>query len=161
MPIAFDTIESKLHRQEFPNLSSLESYFKRMILNAKEYNEKGSEIFEDAERLRKALSNYMTKHNPAYKLIAGYSTLPTPIPADLNGASDGKGEADTSAAQPSAMKKKPSRPSKPVETPARRSSATPALPDSQYASVSYQGLTFQQAQEKIVEDLIREKELPE
>jgi len=35
MPIAFDTIEGKLNRHEFPDLTSLESYFKRMISNAR------------------------------------------------------------------------------------------------------------------------------
>src|SRR3981189_535327 len=64
MPIAIDTIESKLTRREFPTLTTLESYFKRMVSNAKDYNQKGSEIYDDAERIRKALSNYMTKHNP-------------------------------------------------------------------------------------------------
>ena len=79
MPIALSTIETKLKRSEFPTLTSLESYFKRMISNAKEYNERGSVIHDDAERLRKALSNYMTKTNPAYK-TPGFVCQPTPLP---------------------------------------------------------------------------------
>ena len=97
MPIALDTIEGKLKRHEFPNLTTLESYFKRMIQNAKEYNEKGSQVYDDAERIRKALSNFMTKTNPAYKLIPGYVAFPTPLPDQADGAAsdeDVDGEPD-------------------------------------------------------------------
>jgi hypothetical protein len=85
MPIALDTIEEKLKRHEFETLEQLESYFKRMISNAKDYNQRGSEIYDDSERLRKALSNVMVKINPAYQK-AGYSAYPTPLPSDGRGA---------------------------------------------------------------------------
>jgi hypothetical protein len=163
MPIALDTIESRLSRREFPNLTTLESYFKRMITNAKEYNEKGSEIYEDAERLRKALSNFMTKNNPAYK-TTGYIAFPTPLPEeDAIGGSDidAEGEVDPEAEAPP-VKRKPGRPPKnPVAHAAQRLSTTPVIYESHYAGISYSGLTFQQAQEKIVADMIRHKEDPE
>lgn len=38
-----------------------------MIANAKEFNERSSLIFEDAERIRKAISNFMPRFNPRYK----------------------------------------------------------------------------------------------
>lgn len=50
-----------------------------MVQNAKEFNATSSKIYEDAERLRKALSNFMPKHNPAYK-DQEYRAVPTPIP---------------------------------------------------------------------------------
>ncbi|KUJ24337.1 Bromodomain-containing protein-like protein [Mollisia scopiformis] len=165
MPIAIDTIEAKLRRREFPNLSVLESWFKRMISNAKEYNERGSEIYDDSERLRKALSNFMTRHNPAYK-TPGYVALPVPIqstshidgPASDNEA-DAEGEPDPEVEAPVVVKRKPSRPVKNVQ--AQRSSATPALSENQYVGVGFEGLNFQQAQEKIIEDMIRKKEFEE
>lgn len=55
---------------------------KRLIQNAKEFNSTKSEVYEDAERLRKAMSNFMPKHNPAY-LDSNYRAYPTPIPQDL------------------------------------------------------------------------------
>jgi hypothetical protein len=161
MPIALDAIEGKLKRHEFPNLTTLESYFKRMIQNAKEYNEKGSQVYDDAERIRKALSNFMTKTNPAYKLIPGYVAFPTPLPGQADGAAsdeDADGEPDPEIEAASAIKKRGRPPKNPQ---AQRSSATPALSERSYAGVSFEGLTFQQAQEKIVEDLIRQKESPE
>ncbi len=79
LPIALDIIEAKLNHRDFSNLTKLESYFKRMVNNAKEYNQKGSIVAEDAERLRKAVSNYMTRHNPAYKNMPGYAPTPTPL----------------------------------------------------------------------------------
>jgi hypothetical protein len=166
MPIAIDTIEAKLRRREFHNLSALESYFKRMISNAKEYNERGSEIYDDSERLRKALSNFMTRYNPAYK-TPGYQALPAPIPTSPSQAGgpasdnevDAEGEPDPDVETQSPAKRKPSRPIKIVQAP--RASATPALSDFQYVGVDFEGLTFQQAQEKIVEDMIRKKEFEE
>jgi hypothetical protein len=162
MPIALDTIEGKLNRREFPTLTALESYFKRMISNAKEYNEKGSPIYEDAERIRKALSNFMTKTNPAYK-TPGYVAFPTPLPGQADDdSSDADADGDPeSEAEAMPVTKKRGRPPKNPQAHAQRSSATPARSESQYAGMSYEGLTFQQAQEKIVEDLLREKESPE
>ncbi|TAQ87495.1 hypothetical protein B7494_g4197 [Chlorociboria aeruginascens] len=162
MPIAIDTIEARLQRQEFPTLTTLESYFKRMISNAKEYNEKGSEIYEDAERLRKALSNFMTKTNPAYR-TPGYVAFPTPLPVEGSNSSDVKAEGkvdnevdDEIEAAPA--KRRAGRLSKGVS---QIHSTTPALSESQHAEVGFTGLTFQQAQEKIISDLIEHKELPE
>jgi hypothetical protein len=165
MPIAFDTIEAKLNRREFPNLTSLESYFKRMISNAKEYNEKGSEIAEDAERFRKALSNFMVRHNPAYK-TPGYVAFPTPIPdtpermdapdSDV----DADGEPDNEIEIQSASKRQRSRP-KSLPNQVRTSSNTPALSEPRYSGITFSGLTFQQAQEKLVEELMNIKEFEE
>lgn len=81
MPISLEMIENKLNNHEFSNLSELESYFKRMVTNAKEYFHRSTSTFEDAERVRKALSNYMTKTNPAYN-SGSYTAVPTPLPAD-------------------------------------------------------------------------------
>ncbi|KAH8813171.1 Bromodomain-containing protein-like protein [Xylogone sp. PMI_703] len=163
MPVALDTIQEKLMRREFPTLSAVESYFKRMIANAKEYNQKGSEIYDDAERIRKALSNYMTKNNPAYK-TPGYVALPAPIPPELLEKSDseadaeGEPEEDEVEATPQA-RRGPGRPPKTQQ--AQRSSTTPATSEQQYDGVGFDGLTFQQAQEKIVADMIRYKEDPD
>ncbi|PHH72504.1 hypothetical protein CDD82_5934 [Ophiocordyceps australis] len=81
MPIALETIEQKLNKGDFQNLAQLESYFKRMICNAKEFYPRSSSTYEDAERVRKALSNYMTKTNPAYG-TRGYQAHPTPLPPE-------------------------------------------------------------------------------
>jgi hypothetical protein len=132
-----------------------------MIQNAKEYNEKGSQVYDDAERIRKALSNFMTKTNPAYKLIPGYVAFPTPLPGQVDGTAsdeDADGEPDPEIEAATVIKKRGRPPKNPQ---AQRSSATPALSERSYAGVSFEGLTFQQAQEKIVEDLIRQKESPE
>jgi Bromodomain len=169
MPIALDTIEEKLKRREFPNLTSLESYCKRMISNAKEYNQKGSEIYDDAERIRKALSNFMTKHNPAY-ITPGYVAVPTPLPNDPveedddaeGGEEDGE-EAEEQTPDPAPSRKRTGRASRSLPSNnlanGRRSSATPSsITDTQYSSVGFQGLTFQQAQEKLIADMILYKE---
>lgn len=71
--------QDKLKARQYGNLTALESDLKRMVQNAKEFNTINSKIYEDAERLRKALSNFMPRHNPAYK-DEGYRAVPTPIP---------------------------------------------------------------------------------
>ncbi|KIW97618.1 uncharacterized protein Z519_01202 [Cladophialophora bantiana CBS 173.52] len=82
MPLSLNMIEQRLENFEYENLESLESDLKRMVQNAKDYNNSRSAIFEDAERIRKALSNFMPKHNPAY-LRPDYRAYPTPIPQEL------------------------------------------------------------------------------
>jgi hypothetical protein len=165
MPIAFDTIEAKLNRREFPNLTSLESYFKRMISNAKEYNEKGSEIAEDAERFRKALSNFMVRNNPAYK-TPGYVAFPTPLPGtpdqmEAAGSDvDADGEPDNDIESQTAAKKPRGRP-KSLPNQVRTTSNTPALSEQRYSGINFSGLTFQQAQERLVQELMEIKELEE
>jgi hypothetical protein len=126
-----------------------------MISNAREFNEKGSRIYDDAERLRKALSNFMTKHNPAYK-THGYTAVPTPIPGeeeeDAEGELDSEAEEEVEVEAESPAKRR-GRPPRGSAVP--RKSATPVLPE------GFSGLTFQQAQEKIVRDMIDYKEDPE
>lgn len=194
MPISLQVIERKLHNQDFRNLSELESFFKRMVTNAKEFYPKNSEIFEDAERVRKALSNYMTKTNPAYKLIPGYSCQATPISGDVqpepedfpvnrgaaqsaNGEDedaegdeddqddeeDAEGEEDEDDEEEEGNPRKivlkrkgPGRPPRDGSEQARKLDRGGRVKaDHEYEDVPYKGLSFQQAQEKIVEELIR------
>lgn len=58
-----------------------------MVQNAKEYNNSRTRVHEDAERIRKALSNFMPRNNPAYK-DETYRALPTAIPDDESEYSD-------------------------------------------------------------------------
>lgn len=82
MPISLNTIEQKLINFGYPTMEALEGDLKRMVQNAKDYNDSRSEVFADAERIRKALSNFMPKHNPAYA-DPEYRAVPTPIPQSL------------------------------------------------------------------------------
>ena len=79
MPMSINIAEAKLNNGEYSTMTDLESDLKRMVQNAKDYNSSKSDIFEDAERIRKALSNFMSKHNPAYQ-DPEYRAIPTPIP---------------------------------------------------------------------------------
>lgn len=79
MPMSINIVEAKLNNGEYSTMTDLESDLKRMVQNAKDYNSSKSDIFEDAERIRKALSNFMPKHNPAYQ-DPDYRAVPTPIP---------------------------------------------------------------------------------
>jgi hypothetical protein len=187
MPVALDTIESKLKRREFATLTSLESYFSRMVSNAKEYNEEGSDIVDDAMRIGKAVTIFMSKHNPTYKK-PGHSPHPMPIPGERPASSqssgsddddddedDADGEVDSdlpSGATPVVVKRRPGRPPKNPLHPShpsqlllaaqRTASGTPTRSESQSSSsASFGGLNFQQAQEKIVMDCLLYKEDPE
>ena len=79
MPLSLNIIEARLKAHKYDNMEKLESDLKRLVQNAKEYNDSKSEVFADAERIRKALSNFMPKHNPAYA-NPEYRAVPTPIP---------------------------------------------------------------------------------
>ncbi|KAL0935236.1 bromodomain containing protein [Colletotrichum truncatum] len=223
MPISLSMIERKLNKGDFSTLTELESYFKRMVTNAKEFYPRNTQIFEDAERVRKALSNFMTKTNPAYSK-GGYTAIPTPLPADgvvdeaeeedMDDATpvktprrksqgtiksveeqdevdegddeedeeedaeadeddeeadddDAEGEEDdddeaSQSSKPAAIiirRRGPGRPPKgatPRKSKGRTS--TPSRPDCDYEGVPYKGLSFQAAQEKIVEEMLRKRE---
>lgn len=181
MPISLATIEEKLNNREFSTLAELESYFKRMVTNAKEYYNRGSQVYDDSERVRKALSNYMVKTNPAYKLIPGYSCQPTPLPPESearSGEPEGnEGEGDTdggeddeeddddeddidddSDAGPTGRRNSRRSQRSSVQKVPERVAGGKAKPDHEYEGVSYKRLSFQQAQEKIVEEMIREED---
>ncbi|KAI1827469.1 Bromodomain-containing protein [Xylaria intraflava] len=236
LPLSLEVIERKLREQQYPALSSVESDFKRLVSNAKETHDRGSIVFSDAERLRKAVSNLMVKYNPAYK-TGNYQAVPTPLPPtpepedeedagealdemDTNLQATGEDElesisqdidADTNAdveaqtgsrrgtnkkadeldedadeideadedddeddedddddedPQPgrrrgSSWRQAGSRPSRDSATPARKLIPRTGKADHYYENVPFKGLNFQQAQEKIVEELIRRKEDPD
>ncbi|KAH0364279.1 Bromodomain-containing protein, partial [Aureobasidium melanogenum] len=154
LPIAISTVQDKLERHEYPTLSTVESDIKRMVANAKQYNDDKSTVYQDAERIRKALSNFMTKHNPAYK-DPNYIAIPTPIPG-------GDDDATASSAPPTretseqpkkiTISLKASRDRKSSAAPPAASS--PALTQDDSDPTDFAGKTFQQAQEHIINGLI-------
>lgn len=81
LPIAIDTIERKLQRNAYPTMTTLESDLKRMVQNAKDYNAPKSDIYEDAERIRKLAYNFFKVHNAAYETDPNYTAFATPITA--------------------------------------------------------------------------------
>ena len=84
-------------------MTDLESDLKRMVQNAKDYNSSKSEVFEDAERIRKALSNFMPKHNPAYQ-DPEYRAIPTPAPEHVSKSA--KRDTSVSGSEPSTIRLK-------------------------------------------------------
>ncbi|KAI9880143.1 MAG: hypothetical protein M1830_005172 [Pleopsidium flavum] len=163
LPIAIDTVEAKLNRREYPTLTTLESDIKRMVMNAKSFNERNSEVFADAERIRKMLSNYMSKHNIAYK-DSNYAAFPTPLPGesgavdddvDADGDSDPE-EASGRSQRLSTFVGSSSAPTKSAD--GRTASSTPVIQDAEGAGESFAGDTFQIAQEKIMTELIQVKD---
>ncbi|KAF1832969.1 Bromodomain-containing protein [Decorospora gaudefroyi] len=163
LPIAIDTIENKLNDRAYANLAQVESDCKRLVNNAKAYNDKRSIVYEDAERLRKTASNWMVKHNPAYR-DGNYVAVATAIPGD-DGSTPSR-PPPRSIATPRATHTPATQDS--TERPRRAAAvAVPATPAPsklrQTASVApeddddnpdFAGKTFQQAQEQIVRDII-------
>lgn len=190
--MSLETLEKKLQNHEYSNLSTLESDFKRLVQNAKEMNPRTSEAFNDAERIRKAVSNLMVKTNPAYR-SGNYSAIPTPLPpspgpddadedeedapgeeedadmadaldADQDDASDDDEdddddtkEEDDAEPEPMSRRRRAARPSRaaPAATPKEsRSSSAQATETAE----DFKNLNFQQAQEKIVSDMLTKKD---
>jgi hypothetical protein len=158
-------VQDKLNAGLYTNLAQVESDCKRLVNNAKAYNDKKSIIYEDAERLRKTASNWMTKHNPAYR-DASYIAVATPVPGEENHI-PGKpipriASTPRSAHSPAAT---PDSSERPRRAAAAAQQATPA-PSKLRQSLSaapnaevddnpdFDGKTFQQAQEQIITDII-------
>lgn len=166
-------------------MSLMESDLRRMIGNAKSFNQKSSPVFSDAEKMRKTVAAFMTTNNPAYK-TGNYVPGPTPIPEgwqarleEEEGAAaagvdvDAEGETDheETPQQTKSVTPPPSPPPAPARkqrsTAARstsvntskdpRASTTPAVQDAEGAGESFDGDTFQQAQEKIITEMINLK----
>lgn len=209
MPVSLRVIERRLYRHELANMTQLESWMKRMVNNAKEFYSRGSQTYEDAERVRKATSNYMVKTNPAYKKISNYAATPAAAPPDWDvdaeiaaedmpselaasdeaprpsrapqpqhatGEEDAEGEdedmpdadADADDAEGDADISRGSNTRIVLKRRGARSSGTEGTPDArstsdnkgtaQFSEVPYQGLNFQQAQEKLVDELSTRQE---
>ena len=178
MPISLEMVEQRLLNRGFANLTELESFVKRMVCNAKDWYSRRTLTYEDAERVRKALSNYMTALNPAYKNIPKYTATPTPLPPSPNDdvhavttqtpvtmtAPVEMSMADQDANGGENDTPQTSNAPTPLTIPKRRVPARPSTPESvtptptSFQNIPYRGLTFQQAQEKILEEAIRRKD---
>lgn len=132
-----------------------------MILNAKSFNEKTSQVFSDAEKVRKAVSNFMVDHNPAYQ-SGDYKPFPTPVPDDWQDKlADAAKEADESDNDAEEEVEQPTwgmrtrRASSAVNASSNaRTSGTPAAHSTEGIGESFDGDTFQKAQEKIVAEML-------
>ncbi|KPI36226.1 Protein polybromo-1 [Cyphellophora attinorum] len=74
MPLSLNGIEERLEARKYKTLTQLEGDLKRLVQNAKDYN--------DSKTNPKSLSNFFPKHNPDYQL-PDYRAVPTPIPTHL------------------------------------------------------------------------------
>ena len=145
-------------------MTNLEGDLRRMISNAKAFNEKRSQAFSDSEKIRKQLQVFMQENNPAYK-DPSYVPFTTPVPEGWRAKQekpedtheqDAEGETD-----PDEVTKPPEKRTRLVTRVGssaaandRRASSTPAVQDVEGAYESFEGNTFQQAQEKIVGEVI-------
>lgn len=158
--------QGKLNRLEYPTLTTLESDLRRMVSNAKSFNEKSSELFSDAEKIRKLVVAFMTKNNPAYE-TGDYAPFSTPVPPgwrerlqleaeshdlDADGETDPDEPVDPTGLSPTATgayhNTVPNN---------RRETSTPVVQDAEGAGESFEGNSFQQAQEKILTEMINLK----
>ena len=149
-------------------MTFLEGDLRRMISNAKSFNEKRSRVFSDSEKIRKILSRFMEEHNPAYR-FSDYTAYTTPIPPDWQEKLQEQKAAQAKNAQ---VKDDPDEEEKPSGRRTRlvthvgsssaannrRASSTPAVQDAEGAYESFEGNTFQQAQEKIMTEMINQKD---
>ena len=153
-------------------MSLMESDLRRMVGNAKSFNQKSSPVFSDAEKMRKAIVAFMTANNPAYK-TGNYAPGPTPVPEGWQSRleqekaveeADAEGETDHEEPSITPQVEEPTKLRKRVAPAAqssisqtshnRRASSTPAVQDAEGAGESFEGNTFQQAQEKIMTEMI-------
>ncbi|RCI12348.1 hypothetical protein L249_0473 [Ophiocordyceps polyrhachis-furcata BCC 54312] len=150
MPISLETIEEKLNNGEFQTLAELESYFKRMISNAKEFypRSRSSTIYDDAERAAEEDQADDGAEDGDEDYRTGSKSL-----TELKGASRSSRRSIVLKRRESGRLSRKSTAQK-----VQRQSATPNRPDHQYKGVAYRGLSFQQAQEKLMEELIRYNE---
>lgn len=134
-----------------------------MVNNAKTYNQPSSQIFGDAERIRKFTSNWMVKANPAYR-DPNYTAFATPLPDETKKRSSSVAQLDpTVKDQPGTGKRLRLRAGDTPQTaqPQARRSSSAIIPESiatlDEEDVGFVGKSFQQAQEQIVREMIDHK----
>lgn len=134
-----------------------------MVSNAKYYNEKGSTLFSNAERIRKIVAASMPKLNPAYK-DPNYVPFSTPVPEDIEETL--KSISDRPSVQPDNDEhKQPEeisvrRTPKSIPTPGTNNIAVsePDIDSVENANGSFEGDSFESAQERIISEMIRLKD---
>lgn len=130
-----------------------------MVNNAKQFNDKNSAIYADAERVRKTASNFMVRHNPAYK-NPSYSAIATPVPGE-----DANGVPGSATRQLSERPKRSAavpqlEAQAPQPTPSRtRKSDRHSTPRKEKEPIpgketDFTGKTFQDAQEALIQEFI-------
>jgi len=152
-------------------MTTLEGDFRRMISNAKSFNDKKSQVFSDSEKIRKILSRTMEERNPAYR-TPDYQAYTTPVPDDWKEKleqkaaedMDAEGDDDPHAVVDSKSPVKRTRLVTHVGSSSavndRRASSTPAVQDTEGAFQGLEGNTFQEAQEKIMTELMHYRDDP-
>ncbi|OAX84494.1 hypothetical protein ACJ72_01135 [Emergomyces africanus] len=152
LPIALDTVENKLKKHQYPCLTPVESDLRRMVSNAKYYNDKGSMIFSNAERIRKLVANKMPEINPAYN-DPNYAPFATPLPEE---DAEGKGDSENRSPEPENEEDDGGEEEK------KSATQTPALDvpveSNENETFNFEGETFESAQEKIIAGMIRLKD---
>lgn len=136
-----------MNKHRYATLTELESDLKRLVSNAKKYNEKGTMLFADAERIRKIVTGTMPKINPAYN-DPNYTPFPTPIPdqnettetpENENGEENGDNEEQNADADADADDDKAS---------------DEAMDQGEDEELNFEGDTIQLAQDKIISEMI-------
>lgn len=140
-----------------------------MVSNAKSFNEKSSELFSDAEKIRKLVVSFMTKHNPAYE-TGGYTPYSTPVPVgwqnrlqteseahdiDADGETDPDEAINTTYTASVINATHATTTTKAADN--REASLTPVIQDAEGAGESFEGNNFQQAQDKLLTEMINLK----
>lgn len=70
-PIDMKMIDKKIKQDKYPTVTSLVEDFNLMFTNAKHYNEPGSEVYQDAERLQEVLKKKLNELPPLPALEGG------------------------------------------------------------------------------------------
>ncbi|KAF2013455.1 Bromodomain-containing protein [Aaosphaeria arxii CBS 175.79] len=160
LPFSIESMEEKLNAGGYSTLAELESDCKRLVNNAKVYNDKKSPLYEDAERLRKTASNWMVRNNPAYKK-PGYTAMATPVPGEdplppgrpLPRVSLTPSKIHTPTPDTTERPRRAAAATQPT-TPAPSKLKKSAPPVAQDEGTDFTGKTFQQAQEQLITDMI-------
>ena len=155
-------------------MSALEGDLRRMISNAKSFNDKKSKVFSDAEKIRKILSRTMEERNPAYG-TPNFEPYTTPVPEnwreklekpekkaseDLDAEGDDDPDTVPETKTPSKRTRLVTHVGSSSAVTNRRASSTPAVQDAEGAFQGFEGNTFQEAQEKIMTELLNYKDDP-
>ncbi|KAI5306660.1 hypothetical protein KEM56_007721 [Ascosphaera pollenicola] len=160
LPISLQMVEQRLQNHEYRQLTHVECDLRRLVSNAKHYNENGSALFSNAERIRKVLAAEFPKINPAYN-DPNYVPFSTPVPEDKKIAAASLPSEPVAPINEARGEEQPETPY--LRGRKRTTKSQPQVPDkppdiNAEQQEGFEGLSFEAAQAKIISEMIKLKD---
>jgi hypothetical protein len=143
-------MQERLNQNQYSSLAAVGSDIEKMVENAKTFNEEGSTIYEDAERIGKMFSDFARAASTMDKIQNSFAAATASSSETPKADSDRKKRRQSVNSQ-SSHKRTHSQLEK-------SESQSSGLAGSGGDATSFSGMTFQEAQDQLLTEMIEYKD---